>query len=103
MKTTKKARLACCAIWLAAQFAVEAVTHFTDEAEITRFLHDHFDGTNAGMVIGLLDERGGRLFGAGKLDNNTSHGVDGDTLFEIGSITKTFSVLLLLDMVKRGE
>jgi CubicO group peptidase (beta-lactamase class C family) len=103
MKITKKTRLICCAVYLAAQFAVEAQTHFTDEADITRFLHDHFDGTNAGMVIGLLDARGGRILSAGKLDNHTSQEVDGDTLFEIGSVTKTFTALLLLDMVKRGE
>src|SRR5688572_32549561 len=29
--------------------------------------------------------------------------VDGDTVFEIGSITKTFTVLLFQDMVDRGE
>ena len=36
-------------------------------------------------------------------DNGTDQEVNGDTLFEIGSITKTFTALLLLDMVERGE
>lgn len=55
------------------------------------------------MVIGVIDEHGSQVFAAGKLDNGTDQEVNGDTLFEIGSITKTFTVLLLEDMVNRSE
>jgi CubicO group peptidase (beta-lactamase class C family) len=76
---------------------------FNNSAVITSFLHDNFDDKNAGMVIGLVDEHGNRVFSAGKLDNGTDQEMNGDTIFEIGSITKTFTVLLLQDMVERGE
>ncbi len=78
---------------------------FTDaEAEGARaFLRENFSGTNCGMVIGLLDERGRRVIACGKLDDGTDAEVSGDTVFEIGSITKTFTALLLLDMAERGE
>jgi CubicO group peptidase (beta-lactamase class C family) len=76
---------------------------FTDPASIQSFLHDNFSNTNSGMVIALLDEHGARVFHSGKLDNGTDQEVNADTLFEIGSVTKTFTSLLALEMAKRGE
>jgi serine-type D-Ala-D-Ala carboxypeptidase/endopeptidase len=56
-----------------------------------------------GIVVGLLDKHGSRVVGYGKLDDENDRVVNGDTLFEIGSDTKTFTALLLQDMVRRGE
>jgi len=55
------------------------------------------------VVVGLVDEHGSKIVCCGKLDNDTDEDVNGDTLFEIGSITKTFTALLLEDMVQRGQ
>lgn len=55
------------------------------------------------MVIGLIDEHGSKVFAAGKLDNGTEAEVGADSLFEIGSITKVFTALLLRDMVDRSQ
>src|SRR5437762_7576949 len=99
-------RFVCFAILLlATQFLAAAQNGFTDaEAEaIQAFLRENFDNTNAGMVIGLVDERGSRVLAVGKLDNGTQQEVNGDTVFEIGSATKTFTTLLLVEMVERGE
>jgi D-alanyl-D-alanine-carboxypeptidase/D-alanyl-D-alanine-endopeptidase len=70
---------------------------------IQTFLNESFQNTNAGMVIGLLDREKSRVVNAGRIDGDPSRIVSGDTLFEIGSITKTFTTTLLLDMVRRGE
>jgi CubicO group peptidase (beta-lactamase class C family) len=76
---------------------------FTDDNSIESFLHDNFANTNSGMVIAILDEHGAKIFHSGKLDNSIDQEVNADTLFEIGSVTKTFTALLALDMANRGE
>jgi CubicO group peptidase (beta-lactamase class C family) len=104
MSTTKLLRFHGAFISFAIAFATtQAHGAFTDPASIQSFLHENFGNTNCGMVIGLLDERGARVFHAGKLDNGTDQEVNADTVFEIGSITKTFTSLLALEMAKRGE
>ena len=75
------------------------------DAEIKTMLQDWIDKDKLGigLVVGLIDPHGSRVISYGKLDNGASPEVNGDTLFEIGSITKVFTRLLLHDMAARGE
>jgi CubicO group peptidase (beta-lactamase class C family) len=72
-------------------------------ASIRMFLQDNFGQGPVGMVVGIVDEHGSQVISRGKMDDGTGRDVDGDTIFEIGSITKTFTALLLLVMADRGE
>ncbi len=56
-----------------------------------------------GVVVGLLDANGRRVHSFGKSGRPERRGLDGDTRFEIGSITKTFTGILLADMLLAGE
>jgi CubicO group peptidase (beta-lactamase class C family) len=58
---------------------------------------------DVGIVVGIVDEHGSRVVSCGKMDNGTDEEVNGDTLFDIASITKPFTGLLLQDMIERGE
>ncbi|MEY4545484.1 MAG: D-alanyl-D-alanine-carboxypeptidase/endopeptidase AmpH precursor [Pseudomonadota bacterium] len=56
-----------------------------------------------GIVVGLLDAGGRRVVSRGGFDQGKPRALDGDTLFELGSITKVFTALLLQLAVERGE
>ena len=60
-------------------------------------------GLIPGIVVGIVSPGGETYLSRGVRAVGKQGAVDEDTLFEIGSITKTFTGLLLADMVRRGE
>ena len=55
------------------------------------------------LVIGVIDSAGKRILPYGVMSADDSTPVTGDTRFEVGSVTKVFTSLLLATMVKSGE
>lgn len=56
-----------------------------------------------GIVVGVIDAHGRRVVAYGASDTGDPRPLNGETMFEIGSITKVFTSLVLADMTEHGE
>ena len=72
-------------------------------SQVKSFILDQIvNKSKAAIVIGFVDPNGTRIFSFGNMSIANNIPVNENTLFNIGSITKTFTTLLLADMVKQG-
>lgn len=60
-------------------------------------------GDNVGIVVGIVNPHGETYYAYGATVYGGDQTPDEHTVFEIGSITKVFTSILLADMVNRGE
>ncbi len=87
--------LALCVLWQTPSKGNDDV----DLAKLRALAQPLIDGDWAnGLVIGVISDRGTQIVGLGHASKNDSNPPSGNTIFEIGSVTKVFTGLILAQM-----
>ncbi len=76
----------------------------TNDEDIKQVLRTRIAARKAvGLVVGIVDKSGGRILSIGRLDQKGPVSPNENTVYEIGSITKIFTSLLLTEMIQKSE
>jgi serine-type D-Ala-D-Ala carboxypeptidase/endopeptidase len=61
------------------------------------------NGRSVSIVVGIINGQGQQVISYGQVSRDSKKEANGDTLYEIGSITKTFTAIILEAMVEQGD
>ena len=81
----------------------EAGEEFALTDSVKRAIKENVDnGKHQSLFVGIVDRHGIDHFYYGNIEKD-GNAIDENTVFEIGSISKVFTTLVLADMIEKGE
>lgn len=95
-------KLMTLSFFIGALLACHSQTKLSDEISNNIELRIE-NGTNTGIVVGIIDANGPDYYGYGVKSLKIKEAVDKNSIFEIGSISKVFTGILLADMVLKNK
>lgn len=78
------------------------LNYLTDGTSSSPVLSESDSSTPISIVVGVVTPNGTQVSAYGNISKANNTKVDGNTIFDIASITKTFATIVLADMVKQG-
>jgi CubicO group peptidase (beta-lactamase class C family) len=92
-------------LFLVPSIPAQTVTRLATSKEIHEMLVQHVDVQHkaSAIVIGLISKHGREIISYGRFGPDDPRVPDAETIFEIGSVTKVFTSLLLSEMVLGKE
>ena len=90
---------------LAAAALASAAQAFPPDDAVREILRQRVEVSKRGVgyVVGMVDASATRVVSYGHAARGEDRPVDGNTVFQVGSVTKVFTSLLLAEMAGRGE
>jgi CubicO group peptidase (beta-lactamase class C family) len=102
--TSKFARRTSLACLVAVSSAASAQQQFAPDAELRDIVTERVSSKRTmGIIVAVLEQGHTPRIITGGISGRSGVALDGNTVFEIGSITKAFTGALLSEMVARGE
>jgi CubicO group peptidase (beta-lactamase class C family) len=92
-------------IFLGGSFSISySQTNPAISEEVKKTIQSRIDnGINTGIVVGIIGPEGTQYYSYGLKSKKSGESVDEHSIFEIGSISKTFTGIILADKVLKGE
>ena len=95
---SKKDGIWLCSTLLLTLLLAASPADAVEEVDVEKIIRERVDnGLSVGIVVGVIDPNNTKFYSYGKMVRGSDKPADKNTIYEIGSVTKVFTAVLLLE------